>query len=534
MLSIRVSNQRQNARFEHGAGPLEFGRGPKRDARRYVIDDGFVSRDHMIVQEVAEGRLRVTNLSQRQAIDLADKGRVPTGGSFEVRLPVRLPIGNTVVEVNVVVEEPFDRRNYQTIVKPVPPSTPRRRAPTLRDIGDSPSPEKLAHWLEEVVALQQMPGDTLEFYTHTARALVDLVGLDLGLVLLRRGDTWEVAGNHSRGISPADRYSRTLLTTVVEQRRTFYQDAEQPVGPAEGHQPRVVAASLLGVAAVVASPFFGLDGEVAGVLYGERNQSGWRAGIRALEAQVVQLFAAAAGANLARTLATRNRVQFEQFFSPQMVRELERDPRLLEGKKQVVTILVSDLRGSTTITEQLEPETTCRLLREVMERLSDQIVAHGGVIVDYAGDGILAMWNAPQEQPDHAARACRAALGMLSEMPDLSARWLPVLGKPLTLGVGINTGVAQVGNTGCSRMLKYGPHGLTVNLASRVQDATKKLGVPLLLSESVLAHLPNGFSAVHAGTVAFAGLSGEANLFRLTTDSGTLTLSENVQDRPGG
>src|SRR5205823_2272140 len=115
--------------------------------------------------------------------------------------------------------------------------------------------------------------------------------------------------------------------------------------------------------------------------------------------------------------------------------------------------------------ERLGPQTSCRILRDVMERLSEQIVKYKGVIVDYAGDGILAMWNAPVIQADHAALAARAALAMLAELPALNASWQATVGGLLGLGIGLNTGVARVGNTGSSRKMKYGPHGLTVNVA---------------------------------------------------------------------
>ena len=103
-------------------------------------------------------------------------------------------------------------------------------------------------------------------------------------------------------------------------------------------------------------------------------------------------------------------------------------------------------------------------------------------MVDYAGDGILAMWNAPTAQADHAGRACRAALDMLAELPGLNSRWQAVAAAALAFGIGINTGPAQVGNTGSSRKFKYGPLGNTVNLASRVQGATKHLGLPVLIT----------------------------------------------------
>jgi adenylate cyclase len=100
-----------------------------------------------------------------------------------------------------------------------------------------------------------------------------------------------------------------------------------------------------------------------------------------------------------------------------LVRELEHNPDLLEGREQDVTILVRDLRGFATVSERLGARKTCQLIRDMMERLSKWILEYGGVIVDYAGDGILAMWNAPVQTPDHPQRACRAALAMKNELP---------------------------------------------------------------------------------------------------------------------
>jgi adenylate cyclase len=243
-------------------------------------------------------------------------------------------------------------------------------------------------------------------------------------------------------------------------------------------------------------------------LYGVRTQFGLvsRGSIEPLEAQLVQLLAAAVGANLARSMAQRTRVQFEQFFSADLVRELQRDANLLEGRTEEVTILVSDLRGFTALSERLGPHRTCHMLRDMMERLTERIVEHGGVIVDYAGDGILAMWNAPVKQADHAARACRAGLAMLGELPALNARWSDSVAASLALGIGINTGEALVGNTGSQRKFKYGPHGHTVNLASRVQDATKKLGLPLLITAATRERLPAAFLTRRIGRVALPGV----------------------------
>src|SRR5690606_34922826 len=118
----------------------------------------------------------------------------------------------------------------------------------------------------------------------------------------------------------------------------------------------------------------------------------------------------------------------------------------------------------------------------IMDRLTDHVLAHDGVVVDYYGDGMLAMWNAPVDQSDHAERACRAALAIVGELPAIEAKWEGTVPGPIAVGIGINSGEALVGNTGSSRKFKYGPLGLTVNAAQRLEASTKLLGVPVVIS----------------------------------------------------
>jgi adenylate cyclase len=117
------------------------------------------------------------------------------------------------------------------------------------------------------------------------------------------------------------------------------------------------------------------------------------------------------------------------------------------------------------------------------------------VLVDYVGDELLAMWGAPEEQPDQAARAVRAGLAMLAALPAVNGRWQGALGGPTEVGVGINTGPAQVGNTGSELKFKYGPLGNTVNLASRVQGLTKYLKCRLLVTRATRERLGEGLIA---------------------------------------
>jgi adenylate cyclase len=508
MLTIAVTSAGQVQHLEHAGGPVEFGRGPRRQAPRIVIDARYVSRDQLRLEELPDGRVRVENLSHKNEVTLADGMPLPTGARRDFGVPLQLHIGDTRIDVDRGPSDAFDAQSLQTVALPVGRAGGQDWGRVLSELGEAPAPEVLAHWLETIIGLQRPAAGPAELYEHTARALVELIGLDQGLVLVRRDQAWAVAASHAADPAGSVRFSKTLVAHAAAQRCTVYQGLQ-------AWAARTMSVGDLG--GMVVSPVFGVDDEVVGVLYGGRKQRGpLPCAIRPLEAQIVQLLAAAVGANLARLAAVRTRVQFEQFAPPELVRELERQPALLEGRTQEVTVLVSDLRGFTALTERLGAETTFRLVRDVMERLSERIIAEGGVIVDYAGDGILAMWNAPVPQEDHAARACRAALAMLGEVEGLNVRWEATAGGPLRLGIGVNTGPAHVGNTGSSRRLKYGPHGHTVNLASRVQTATKALGVPLLVTAATQKRLPAAFVARPRDPVALPGVAEEVVLYELS------------------
>jgi adenylate cyclase len=176
---------------------------------------------------------------------------------------------------------------------------------------------------------------------------------------------------------------------------------------------------------------------------------------------------------------------------------------------------VSDVRGFSRIAEQFSPRETCLLMGDVLERLTARIKDHGGVVVDYAGDGILAMWNAPIPQGDHAALACRAAMAMVGELAGLNERWADRIKTRLALGIGVNTGAALVGNTGSTHRLKYGPLGSTVNLASRVEGVTKQFEVPVLITETTHAKLAGSFVTRRLSKVRVVGIDSPVVLYEL-------------------
>lgn len=519
MLRFRVWNKVERQEIEHLSGPLEFGRGPARnDVPRCVLQDLYVSKDHIRVLELEDGRVRIENLSQRNSIRLADGSVIAIGATREVIPPVHLAVGETTVEIERPLPDSGERL-LQTIASPLPRRADELAHTTLMELGRSPTPETLAHWFETVIAVQRAAAGSPEFYQQTAKAVVTLVGLDRGLVLLRREGRWIVQARYpENGDYPGREFSATTLERVAREHRTLFQSA---------HSAPSAAESLQGIEAVAASPIFDSADQVVGAVYGSRSRITPHAGlgIGTLEAQVMQLLASVAGVGLARqeqeARALRRLVQLEQFFPGDMAREMEQNPHVLDGQEREVTVLFSDIRGFSRMSERLGPMDTFRLASDVMDRLTTRVQESGGIVVHYAGDGLMALWNAPKDVPDHAARACRAALAMLADQPAFDADWRQRLGGPVRLGIGLNTGLALCGNSGSKQKFHYGPLGHAVNLASRVEGATKQLGIPLIITGSTHAQLDMAFATRRLCRARLPGIEGATDLYELHGETAT-------------
>jgi adenylate cyclase len=191
--------------------------------------------------------------------------------------------------------------------------------------------------------------------------------------------------------------------------------------------------------------------------------------------------------------AVQARVQFEQFFTPELARQLALEPTLLHGKEADATLLFCDLRGFSRISERIGPEGTNKLMSAIFDALSKCVQDQSGGLVDYLGDGMLAMWGAPGHQPDHAKRCVIAAQKMQMQIPLINEKWGKQIGESIALGIGINSGKTWVGNTGSSIKFKYGPLGPSVNLASRVEGLTKYLRSYLLITGATKKLLDDSF-----------------------------------------
>ena len=170
-----------------------------------------------------------------------------------------------------------------------------------------------------------------------------------------------------------------------------------------------------------------------------------------------------------------------------------------------MTVLFSDIRGFTTLAEQLDPERLVLFLNGYLTAMTDVVFAQAGVLDKYRGDGIMAFWGAPYDQPDHALRACRAAHAMVRRLRGLQEDW-SAQGLPrLSIGIGINSGVMIVGNVGSQQRFDYTAVGDAVNLAARLEEANKEYRVPIIVGEQTRRLVAAEFATRSLDLIALRG-----------------------------
>ena len=195
---------------------------------------------------------------------------------------------------------------------------------------------------------------------------------------------------------------------------------------------------------------------------------------------------------------------FQYYLTPHVIDELLKHPEKLSlgGESRRMTILFSDIRGFTTISESLSPEELTQLLNEYLTAMTDIIMEHGGVVDKYIGDAIMAFWGAPLDDENQEAEACASSVEMMQKLSELNKTWK----TPLAIGIGMNTGNVVVGNMGSKKRFNYTVMGDEVNLASRLERLTKYYRVSVLASEStqtaVQTRYPSPFEGEGMGEVS--------------------------------
>ncbi|MBX4906042.1 MULTISPECIES: adenylate/guanylate cyclase domain-containing protein [Rhizobium] len=326
------------------------------------------------------------------------------------------------------------------------------------------------------------------------------------------------------------------LVSGVEIQATIYDNIRGGLSIAEGRLPTVAACILVSVLLAAATVW---------------RSTGWLTVVNSAAALLAFAAVSAAGIRLTHVFVSplgptvayisvvfaqaafdfaeerRNKRQitraFAQYISPDLVKRLSSDPSQLRlgGERRTLSVLFSDVRGFTTIAETLkdDPEQLTGLINRLLTPLSDVVMDHGGTIDKYMGDCIMAFWNAPLDDPDHALHAVRASLAMQSAISRLNGqleREAAALGrKPhvLKMGVGINTGECIVGNMGSTRRFDYSCLGDSVNLASRLEGASKNYGVALLLGEETARLVADTYIVVELDRIIVKGRTAPSPVF---------------------
>jgi len=203
--------------------------------------------------------------------------------------------------------------------------------------------------------------------------------------------------------------------------------------------------------------------------------------------------------------------QFEHYLAPEIVKKLQKNPNMLKlgGDTQDLTILFSDIRGFTTISEQFKdnPQGLTYLINRYLTPMTRIVMESGGTIDKYIGDALMAFWNAPipEDKTSHRIKAIEVAIKMQLELNNLNIQLIEEGKKPLAIGIGINTGRVVVGNMGSEQRFDYTCLGDGVNLAARLEGQTKSYGVGILLGEETTKLIGNKFKFIELDKIAVKG-----------------------------
>lgn len=179
------------------------------------------------------------------------------------------------------------------------------------------------------------------------------------------------------------------------------------------------------------------------------------------------------------------RQTFSKFVSKSVVDELLKSPEMLKlgGEKKIVTVLFSDIRGFTTLSERMTPEELVVHLNYYLQVMTDIVIKYNGTLDKYVGDEIMAFWGAPIPQDDHPILACKAAIEMMARLHEMNAAWALEKKEQIDIGIGINSGPMIVGNVGSSSRMDYTLIGDMVNLGARLEGTNKIYSTNIIISE---------------------------------------------------
>ena len=238
---------------------------------------------------------------------------------------------------------------------------------------------------------------------------------------------------------------------------------------------------------------------------------------------VIIFIASSILANLRSEMEKRMiRQAFDRYLSPDLIEELVKHPEKLKlgGEVRELTVMFTDIRNFTTISESMDPAELIRMMNDFLTPMTSAVLDNNGFVDKYMGDAMMTFWNAPVDMPEHAKSACRAALEMVAALKPVNTvlkTRAEEAGKPfheLRAGIGINSGKASVGNMGSKQRFAYSALGDTVNLASRLEGQTKGYGISTMISSSTREQAPE-FAAIELDLLIVKGRTEPERIYGL-------------------
>jgi adenylate cyclase len=355
---------------------------------------------------------------------------------------------------------------------------------------------------------------------HALRAL----GAERGYILLR-GEDGTLSVRMTRNMGDIRGFSQSIAESVIENGKAILTTDAQ-VDPRFSKAQSVM---INAIRAVMCVPLRGRSVQAVGAIFVDGvpgNPMFSDRGMQFLNSFAGQAATAIENAALAQksALEQRRRERLSRYFSGPVIDGIlasgsTDDHERLGGESRVVTLAFTDIRGFTTLLEKIKPQEAVEMLNDYFTEIVDEVIAEQGTLDKFMGDGLMAFWNAPHDQADHALRSVKAALKMQERVKVLLARWKQekrsFVGDipELSTGIGINTGEAIVGNIGSPKRMEYTAIGDSVNLAARLQGVAK--GGEILVSDSTLALVKDAVRYTTLEPVSIKGKGSPVPLFRI-------------------
>lgn len=555
--------------------PVELGRREKTDPvnktpvvttnaqgmKRWVIADLDVRalpRKVCLVEPLGEDRVRITNIhSTSRELFLTDGTQVMPGSSAEVNLPAKVTLPKDY-SIEVLFEsdspstanpnqpggggplktgsEPFELV-YNSILGPASPFSPgggegfalgtlTELSSAVRSATDQVSAATVLGWIEQAIIALQCPVNSPKYFLGIAQALAKIIDMDRAEVILWNQCEWEFseARSYVRGVDQdyVPPVPRALLQRVLDTKQVA-------IHPDPKQAAKSLTDSQASLHTAIASPILDIqtgeveDSQILGVLYADRRHnflSNRPATVLEAEQKLVAILSTAVASSIARMKREQLVTKYQQFFSPKVTEAISKNPDLLGGESAEVSVLFCDIRGFSKATETIGPEKAMFWVNETLSELSSIVLDMDGVLVDYIGDEMFAMWGAPEKTDDHAFRTALAAKRMMDIRGKLNDRFASILPHKFDVGIGICTGSVRVGNTGSKHKFKYGPMGKTVNMGSRLQGLTGQWGVTALIDHATANCLPADLLRRRLSKATVLGMEGAIDLFELMSTDG--------------